>query len=65
MPNAYVVKYSESDYTGCLDVMKSTLEYVFTLKMLCISWISVRKTLKAFQQCNESLQTMKPPSKTV
>jgi hypothetical protein len=39
-----IVGYSDSDFTGCLDIEKSTSEYIFTLTNGAILWKSSKQT---------------------
>ena len=43
-----IVAYSDSDFMGCVDSMKSTSGYVFILVGGVISWKSVKQTITAF-----------------
>ncbi|KAM6560616.1 hypothetical protein CsatA_029855 [Cannabis sativa] len=43
--NLRVVGYSDSDFGGCVDDLKSTSGYIFTLAGAAISWKSVEQTL--------------------
>ena len=45
--NLEVIGYSDSDFAGCVDDMKSTSGYVFILARGAISWKSVKQTLTA------------------
>jgi hypothetical protein len=40
-----IVGYSDSDFTGCLDIDKSMLDYVFKLAGEVISWSSSKQNL--------------------
>ena len=42
-----IVGYSDSDFMGCIDSMKSTSGYVFILAGGAISWKSVKQTITA------------------
>ena len=42
-----VVGYSNSDYGGCLDSLKSTSEFVFMLANGAISWKSGKQSITA------------------
>jgi hypothetical protein len=42
-----LVGYSDLDYAGCLDIEKSTLDYVFKLGGGAISWSSIKQTIIA------------------
>ncbi|XP_062113252.1 secreted RxLR effector protein 161-like [Humulus lupulus] len=43
--NIRVVGYSDSDFGGSMDDLKSTSGYIFTLAGAAISWKSVKQTL--------------------
>ena len=47
MDNLEVVGYSDADFGGCLDDLKSTSGYIFMLAEGAISWKSVKQTLIA------------------
>jgi hypothetical protein len=40
-----IVGYSDSDFTGCLDIDKSVLGYIFKLTGGVISWSSSKQNL--------------------
>ena len=42
-----VIGYSDSDYKGCVDDLKSTSGYIFILARGAISWKSVKQSLTA------------------
>ena len=42
-----VVRYSDSDYAGCVDTRKSTFGYLFLLGRGAISWKSVKQSVIA------------------
>ena len=42
-----IIGYSDSDFAGCLDSMKSTFGYIFLLAGGAISWRSAKQTLTA------------------
>lgn len=42
-----MVGYSDFDFTGCQDDLKSTLGYIFTLTGGAISWKSAKQTIVA------------------
>ena len=45
--NLEIVGYSDSDFAGCVDSMRSTSGYIFTLAGGAISWKSSKQTLTA------------------
>ncbi|KAK2988306.1 hypothetical protein RJ640_011977 [Escallonia rubra] len=45
--NLEVIDYSDSDYAGCVDTLKSTSGYVFMLAEGAISWKSAKQSLMA------------------
>ena len=45
--NLEVIGYSDSDYAGCIDSLKSTSGYVFMLASGAVSWRSAKQTLIA------------------
>lgn len=56
-----MVGYSDSDYAGCVDELKSTSGYIFLLAGEAVSWKSVKQTIVVgstmeveFIACNEA-----------
>ena len=45
--NLEVVGYSDADYAGCVDSLKSTSGYIFMLAGGAVSWRSAKQTLTA------------------
>ena len=45
--NLKVVGYSDADYVGCVDSLKSTSGYIFMLAGGAVSWRSAKQTLTA------------------
>ena len=43
--NLEVIGYSDVDFTGCMDSIKSTSGYVFMLANGAVSWRSMKQTL--------------------
>jgi chaperone required for assembly of F1-ATPase len=43
--NLEVVGYSDADFAGCVDIMKSTSDYIFILVGGAISWKSSKLTI--------------------
>ncbi|KAA0052115.1 Retrovirus-related Pol polyprotein from transposon TNT 1-94 [Cucumis melo var. makuwa] len=42
-----IIGYSDSDYVGCQDTLRSTSGYIFKLAGGAVSWKSVKQTLMA------------------
>ncbi|XP_057955002.1 secreted RxLR effector protein 161-like [Malania oleifera] len=40
-----VVEYSDSDFAGCVDIRKSTFDYVYLLTGRAISWKSAKQSI--------------------
>ena len=40
-----VIRYSDSDFAGCMDTRKSTLGYVFLLAKGAVSWKSAKQSI--------------------
>ena len=47
MENLEVLGYTDSDFAGCSDDLKSTSGYIFMMAGGAISWKSVKQTLRA------------------